>query len=387
MLEKYKPLSILALASVFTTVILWLPFFLRLESLWNINLPKAGMATIVANYDGPYYIIAAKSLYNPEIIEQSPFDLDPIYYSAHYPLFPLLIRGVASVFPFIGYPYAMILTTMLFSCLTIVMFYLLLLEIGLKKQAFWLALLFTVFPARWLIVKSVGSPEPLFLFTILASLFFFLKKQWWYAAIFGALAQATKPPGILLFLAYTIALVVPYWPRFAHKDAATWVRELPWKTYPLLLIPITLLGIFFFYGETYGNFFAYFNSGDNIHLLFPPFQVFNPQQAWVGTSWLEEIIWLYLLGGLGVLYLIKQKHMLFASFASVFFISILFVSHRDIARYSLPLAPLLLIAYAKVLDSKEFKWVMILLIIPIYLFSIVFITNNTTPISDWAPLL
>lgn len=388
MLEKHQHLLFLAFASLFTSIALWIPFFLRLESVWGIPLPREGMATIVANYDGPFYIVAAKSLYDPVFIkDQSPFQLEPIYYSAHYPLFPLLIRTAATIFPFLGYPYAMIFITLLSGTLAVIMFYLLLEEVGLKKQALWLALLFTVFPARWLIVRSIGSSDPLFIFTILASIYFFLKEKWWYAALFGALAQATKPPGILLFISYGIALITMNWSKLAHTDTHTWLKKLPWKAWPLFLIPLTLLAIYSFYGMKYGSFFAYFNSGDNIHLTFPPFQVFNPTQAWVGTFWLEEIIWLYLLGALGVVYLIKQRFIVFSTFAAVFFLSLLFVSHRDIARYGLPLVPLLYIAFARVLSAKEFKWVILMLLVPIYLFSLVFIANNTTPIGDWRPLL
>lgn len=386
--EKYRALLFLALTSVLATVALWLPFFLRLDNVIGIKLPKDGMATIVSNYDGPFYLVVAKTLYNPEAIKNNfPFDLNPIYYSAHYPLYPLLIRGTAEALPFLGYPYAMILVTVVTSILAIWAFYLLLIELNFKKRAFWLALIFTIFPGRWLIVRSVGSPEPLFIATLLASLYFFLKEKWWLAALAGSLAQLTKPPGILLFVSYLVALVANNWNKLAHLDSATWLKNFPWRAYPLVAIPLTLFAIYAFYGVTFGNFFAYFNSGDNIHLQFPPFQVFNPGETWVGTFWIEEIIWLYLLGFLGVIYLFRQKLTTLAIFSGIFFLSLLFVSHRDLARYGLPLVPLLIVAYAKVLSSPEFKWVLLLLLIPIYLFALAFITNNMTPIGDWLPLL
>ena len=102
---------------------------------------------------------------------------------------------------------------------------------------------------------------------------------------------------------------------------------------------------------------------------------------------LEEVIWIYLAGALGVLYLIKQRKDVIAAFTAIFFFSIIFVSHRDLARYALPLVPFLFIAFARLLSSREFKWVMALLIIPIYLFAIAFIAGNVTPIPDWGPLL
>lgn len=386
--EKYKNLIFLAVLTIATTVAVWAPFFFRLENVWGIKLPNSGMATVVSNYDGPFYLVAAKSLYDPEVIKNDfPFSLDPIYYSAHYPLYPLLIRGVATAFPFLGYPYSMILVTVLTSVFAVWIFYLLLIELNLKKYALVLAAIFTVFPARWLVVKSVGSPEPLFIATLLASLYFFLKEKWWLSGLFGALAQATKAPGILLFVSYLVTLVANNWSKLAHVDSARWLKNFPWRAYPILLIPLTLLSIYIFYGQRYGNFFAYFNSGDNIHLMFPPFQVFNPGQTWVGTFWLEEIIWLYLFGFLGVISLFRQRLTALGSFAGIFFLSLIFVSHRDIARYALPLVPLLIIAWAKVLASKEFKWALLFLLIPIYLFALAFIANNMTPIGDWSSLL
>ncbi|MBI4028834.1 MAG: hypothetical protein HY376_00485 [Candidatus Blackburnbacteria bacterium] len=387
-MDKIKVLIILAVASLLTTLVLWLPFILRLPQIWGIPLKQDGMAAVVANYDGPYYIVVAKTLYNPQQIESNfSFPLSPIYYSAHYPLFPLLIRGVATITPRANYPYAMIGITLVTAILAAWVFYLLLNQLGLKRSSLWLSLLFLVLPARFLVSRSIGSPEPLFILLLLSSLLFFEKKNYWLAGLFGALAQATKPPAILLFISYIFAVTIPYWGELAQTNATTWLKKIPWRTYPLLLIPLTLVGLWFFYGYTYGNFLAYFHSGDNIHLQFPPFQIFNPAQTWVGTFWLEEIIWIYALGAMGVLYLIKQKQTTLASFAAVFFLATLFVSHRDLARYSLPLVPMIFVGFNKVLTSREFRWVMVLLIIPLYLFAIAFITNNVTPISDWTPLL
>lgn len=387
-MKKYQDFVLLALATIATTLVLWLPFLLRLESIWGISLPSEGMATVVANYDGPNYLVIAKTLYDPEQIENNfNFPLEPIYYASHYPLFPLLIKALGTTIPFLGYPYSMILVTLVTSISAVWMFYILLGELGLARQRFWLALLFTVFPARWLIVKSIGSPEPLFLTLILGSIYFARRERWWAAGILGALAQLAKPPGILLFITYLFYLIVPHWTKLARIDTNLWLKSLKWRAFPILLIPLTLLGVYMFYGYAYRDFLAYFNSGDNIHLKFPPFQVFNPGEPWVGTFWLEEIIWLYTFSLLAFIYLVRQKLYLLASFVGVFFLSILFVAHRDIARYSLPIVPFAIIAFAKFLSSSEFKWILALILIPIYLFAISFIANNVTPIGDWSPLL
>lgn len=377
---------VLILFTFIPTIFIWLPFLLRLESFWNIPLPLQGMATIVANYDGPLYIIAAKSLYIPEIIKSiSSFPLPTEYYAAHFPLYPLLIRIFSYAF---GYAYATLIVTSLASFVAIVYFHKFIGEFVSKKDAYWFTFVFSIFPARWLIVRSVGSPEPIFIALIIASVYYFRKKNFLKAGMFGALAQLTKSPGILLFFAYFLAILTPSIQMLATNRFAKWVKNIQFADYlGILLIPLALIGVFLFYDKQMGNFFAYFNSGDNIHLLFPPFQIFNYSASWVGTFWLEEVILIYLLGFIGLVRLIKMKEYDLAWLVGVFLSSIIFVSHRDIMRYILPVVPFLYVSYSEFLKSTESKIIIIGLIIPLFLFSLVFISQNTMPISDWAPLL
>ena len=67
MLARFKGLLFLVAMSLLPTLLIWLPFFARLKSLWGIPLPDSGMATIVANYDGPLFMVVAKTVYNPEL--------------------------------------------------------------------------------------------------------------------------------------------------------------------------------------------------------------------------------------------------------------------------------------------------------------------------------
>ena len=59
---RFRSLVLISVVSIVTTFILWLPFVLRLPEIWGIKLNQDGMATVVANYDGLYYIVAAKTL-------------------------------------------------------------------------------------------------------------------------------------------------------------------------------------------------------------------------------------------------------------------------------------------------------------------------------------
>ncbi len=376
-MRTLKSLLPILLLTLIPTLLIWTPFFARMNQFWTIPLPLQGMATIVANFDGPLYIVAGKTMYNPELIGKNyQFPLTNEYYSAHFPLFPMLIKSFAPVF---GHPYAMLFVTVASSFLALLFFnkharlYL------NETDSLWLTTIFAVFPARWLIVRSVGSPEPFFIAAILASTYYFGKKKYLYAGLWGALAQMTKSPAILLFGAYILQILTPNLKN---------LLKIEFKKYlPLLLIPFAVLLVFTFYKLTYGDFLVYFKSGDNMHLFFPPFQIFNYSAPWVGTFWLEEVIFIYLIGVLGVYKLYQEKLSLYFYFALTFFIPLLFVAHRDLMRYSLPLVPFLLLGFKDTLVKKEFKIALAVIIIPIYLYSLAFISQNAMPIANWEPFL
>lgn len=385
MLSRLTKLLPLLALTLIPTLLIWLPFFLRLESFWGIPLPQRGMEVVVANYDGPLYLVAAKSFYNPQIIKSFEFSLPVEYYAAHFPLFPLLIKLGAVL---LGLPYAMLAITVLSSLLAIYFFYKFIKDYVNEKNALWLTAIFSVFPARFLVVRSVGSPEPLFVAAIIASIYYFRKEKYLWAGIWGAVATLTKSPGILLFLAYLGVILSPKIGKIATESFPKWIATLELKKYlPLLLIPAAIVLVFVFYWITLGDFFAYFHSGDNIHLFFPPFSIFNYSAPWVGTFWLEEIIFVYLFGIVTFVRLINFRERTLAWFVGIFFASLIFVSHRDLIRYGLPIVPFAILAFSETLIKKEFKIAMAVLAIPIYLFSLAYISQNVMQVSDWAPFL
>ena len=385
MLSRITRLLPLLALTLIPTFLIWLPFFLRLTSFWGIPLPQRGMEVIVANYDGPLYLVAAKSFYNPEIIKSFEFSLPVEYYAAHFPLFPLLIKLGGAL---LGFPYALLTITVLSSFLAIFFFNKFIKDYVSGKNALWLTAVFSVFPARFLVVRSVGSPEPLFLAAIIASIYYFRKEKYLWAGIWGAVATLTKSPGILIFLAYLGVVLSPRMGKIATESFSKWFGSLELKKYlPLLLIPGALLTVFVLYGIRLGDFLAYFHSGDNIHLFFPPFSIFNYSAPWVGTFWLEEVIFVYLFGVIALVRLINFRERTLAWFVGIFLTSLIFVSHRDLIRYGLPIVPFAILAFSETLIKKEVKIALAVLAIPIYLFSLSYISQNVMQISDWAPFL
>lgn len=294
------------------------------------------------------------------------------YFAAHLPLYPLAIRLFAPIF---GYLKSMLFVNVLFTILLAIFFYFFLKRLKLTNNPLPLTIVFLFLP-RFLVVRTVGAPESLFMFLILLSLFFFEKKQYLLAGVLGGLSVATKTPGILLFVVYCLV--------FLERFIKT--RQIDIRGIWVVLIPLGLLGVFGLYALQYKDFFAYFHSGDNIHLV-SPFAVFNFQKAWVGTGWLEEIVLYFIIYLVTVLYLKDSKYRSFYYFALIFFIATIFVQHRDIARYSLPLWPLACVAFEKFLTSRKFLIAFIILLPAIFFYGWNFLLYNVMPIADWKPFI
>ena len=153
------------------------------------------------------------------------------------------------------------------------------------------------------------------------------------------------------------------------------------------MIPISLLGLWMFYGIQFGSFWAYFQVGGNINLYWP-FAVFASHMDWVSGIWNEDLIYLFILLISG-LFLFWQKNVKSqaAIFGILYGIFVLSVAHRDLARYSLPIIPIVLVGLAPLLEYKLVRLVSVIMIIPIMLYSWQFVLANYQPIVNWAPFL
>lgn len=381
--NKIRPYILITLVILFSTLVLWLPFLLKINGLTFLDIYK--------HYDGAFYIIPAKTLYEvnkiniPGVGFILPLPLSPIYFAAHLPLYPLFIRVIREISAFAfasadkgvvgGYLHAMVFVNLLFTALLAAFFYYLVKTFKFSKKPLVLTLVFLMLP-RFLVIRSVGAPEGIFIFFILLSLYFFEKEKYLYSGLAGALAVATKIPGILLFVAYCLTLLEKY----------IRTKKISFRCFFLLLIPLGLLAVFGLYRIQYKDFFAFFHSGGTVPMPYP-FSVFNWQAKWVGTAWLEEILFYFFLYGFTVITLLKSKYRSFFYFSLVFLIGVIFVQHRDISRYSLPLWPFAVMALEKFFTSKKFLIVLILLLPAIYLYAWNFMQYNIMPITLWGPFL
>jgi len=364
-IKKYP--FILTFLALIGTILVWVPFF-----------TKGEMAKIFANYDGPNYLIIAKCWYDKACIASQfspPLSLE--YYSAHFPGYPAFIWLANRIVP--GW-WAMIGITLASTIGMALILYRLIKSLKIKN-ALWLSSLSLFLPARVVILRSVGAPEPLFIFALLASIYFYRQKKYLFSGLFLLLAQTIKTPAIILFVAYGIDTLIK---TAKDKPFIKLKKMVPKVT--LLLGPLIILPIFCLFKYKTGDFFAYFHSGDNFHLIFPPFQSFIGSHAWVGGFWLEDIVYIYFIGALAIFSLYKKYRLdIITIFTALFFTATLFISHRDISRYSAPLYPFWIIAFAPFLKKKEFQLAFLIILPAIYLYAINFINYNLSPIANWAP--
>ncbi len=372
-----KNLLQIALVAIISLGLFWGPFLIKLNTWWGIDFGRGGMDVIVQNFDGLNFLVIAKSWYNPEAITQINTQFltgnEPIYFAAHFPLF----AGVISLFHLlVSLPNALLLSIIFSNVLLTVALYVFFARICKNpKLAMLLSTISLFLPARMLAVRSVGSNEPLFIAFILFSLTLALQKRYWASALSGALAVLTRSPGILLFAAYGLSWL------FSRE---AWIAKTK-QFLPYLLMPFALLSLFIFYGFQYHDPLAYFHSGDNLHLFFPPFQIFSNTASWIQDMWREDILYLYLLYGIGIA-MVSERWEVIKKWGLVYGVTLLFVAHRDLARYALPIAPVALLGYSPLLariPSKAWKIAAILLI-PIYLYSWQFVLKNIQPVNDWS---
>jgi hypothetical protein len=304
--------------------VIWLVVASLLPSLLLFALNGGDPAQLARHWDGPNYIEVAKTLYHVPVDHPLAAWTTPAYFACHLPLFPLLMRALA----FVGYPMAMLLVTWASAAGATVVFYRLLQAFACVRNPFVSALLMTLLPLRWVLYKTVGATEPLFLLLVFGSLLAYRRDRLGWAIALAALAGVTRITGVLMAAVYFIELVR------TRRYAA--IALLP-------LIGLPLLATFVFYHYHFGDFWAYFSW--NAKLISPVPMASIWRSAAVGYPvGAEFYLLLYAVLALGVWRL--RRHPLLCAYAAVYFVFNLFILHQDLSRYFLPIAHLaLLVGY------------------------------------------
>ena len=324
-------------------------------------------SVITRYWDGPNYMEVAKTLYNvPKDHPFTSYGTTQAYFACHLPLYPLLIR----LFAFMTYPVSMIFVTLLTSALATIAFYYFLLEYNCVKNPFYSSIISTFLPIRWLLYKSVGATEPLFILLILLSLIAYKRDKIVWAMVFASLSGITRITGILMGAVYFIEFI----------------RTKKYKLIPLLsIIALPLLLTFSFYYYIYGDFFAYFSWNSKL-IHSKPIDIYYSYVV-NGNSHSGELYFLfYILYGLGVLFL--WEYPILFIYSLIFYVFNLFVFHEDLSRYFLTITHfVLIIAYDKFLNTPQFKTISIFALYLGIVYSAYMLPHNVVDVNVYQKFL
>ncbi|MBI4065012.1 glycosyltransferase family 39 protein [Candidatus Gottesmanbacteria bacterium] len=337
-----------------------------------------GMSYVYRNWDGPGYLIVAKTLYNVDLINKiNPFPfLAATHYAFQFPGYPLVIR----LFSFIGWNESMIFSSQLFALLFSIALYILVKEVIPKANALVVAILSIFYTPRWFIVSHVGSTEPQMMFFITLFMILFHRKKYFWAGLAMGLAQLTKPQGIVFFIG--IGLYYLYQMTIARNISL--IRSIK-EIAPFLFIPLALVSVFTAYYFQYGNFWLFLSNGAFPTMQLPPLKVLVatsimgfPLGFW--TGWLEFVIYNYVLYLGGIVLLFEKKLHFFGVIALIYFCSVLTFVQADMARFILPIMPFVYLGYAELLSQKAVYRTLFLSLPMVFLFAVGYINYNLAPL-------
>lgn len=321
---EVRPEIWLALASVGGSFLVYLPFL-------------SGMAPVYRFWDGPNYLTVAKTLY--EIRPDNPllaYVYQARFFASYLPAYPLAVRALA----FVGYERAMLLVSVLAATAAVLLFYRLARDVWKLPSPAFLSLVFLFLPPRWLLYRSTGATEALYIAATLAAVTFFEKAQVGRASVAGTVAALTRISGLMIAPAFGLLLL----------SRKRW-RSIPW----LALIPAGLLGFFLFCASRFGDFFAYFTPHGEKLARFVPFG-FLPVLFSKGLYHQVEFHILLALAYAVGTFRLRPYPVIFSYclFELALHVSL---STEDWSRYFLSMAPFaLIVGFRDLIDTKAFRW-------------------------------
>ncbi len=295
------------------------------------------MSTVYRFWDGPNYMTVARGLYR--ISPENPllsYVYTPVFFASYLPFYPFCVRVLA----FVGYERALLLATLLATVAAVLIFYRLARDVWKLPSPGFLALVFLFLPPRWVLYRSVGASEAVYIACTLASVWFFEKGRVGRASAAGGLAALTRISGLMIAPAYAALLIRER--RY---------RQLLW----LGLIPLGLFGYFVFCAYRFGDFFAYFRAHGEKLVRLVPFG-FLPVLFEKGLYHQVEFhILLALVYAVGISRL--RPYPVLFSYCVFEFALHLILSTEDWSRYFLSMAPFaLIVGYRELIDTRFFRW-------------------------------
>ncbi|OHS98308.1 hypothetical protein TRFO_35283 [Tritrichomonas foetus] len=311
---------------------------------WVLSLAGGSFLTILAYWDGPNYVFAARTLYN--ISNDNPwtreFQYQPSYFACHFPGFPLVIRFFSTIF-FNCYWLGDLCAIVFCSLASLYAFRRLLIVYNAVVDPKWTAFLYIFIPIRFLIYRSVGASEPLFCFYCYMALICY-KTDHLMMMLFALIgACITRIEG--LSIVGTIGLCY----------------LLKLDLFRAIFTAISFLAtglVFLMHKYRFGDIYAYFKFNmEGMRLIrFPPFYlILNDSKNFKELVNIYPTLYLHFVFLLGLI-VVFHVSLPLAIFSTVYFLYNTLLNHIDRYRYALPGYTLtLLIGFDCLWSHPKFK--------------------------------
>lgn len=163
---------------------------------------------------------------------------------AFFPLFPMLERWTHDLTS-LSYVHSGILISVIASIVAAAGIYSCIEKVSSARAAFYTTILWAALPVAN--VQFLAYSESLFTALAAWSLYFVLRKQWYFAAILAALAGATRPTGLAVAIAVMAAALIHIRKRGITRPTL----------FALLVAPLGWLGYIYWVGQQVGQWDGY----------------------------------------------------------------------------------------------------------------------------------
>ena len=170
----------------------WGPFFSRMD-------------LVVRHFDGPNYLVVAKTLYVPTAVNPLPgYALAPSYFAAHTPLYPLVLRACAA---FGGWKAGLFIATALLAAASAWAFAAYAKDAAPDIPTLVAVLVFLFLPARMFLYRALGASEALMSLLVVLAVLAWRRGRADWALFLAGLATVTRLNGILVVGVLCLALL------------------------------------------------------------------------------------------------------------------------------------------------------------------------------------
>jgi len=179
---------------------------------WNKPIPKQAsgpMLDVLTSWDGIWYLRIIRSGYPRTIRPDVTYDVADAR-AAFFPAYPTFVRMLDAVLPG-GDVFAALLLNLVLGAVFIVLCGLIARELFGTRVAERSMVLLALFPGSF--VLSFAYTEALLVTVAAGALLLLIRRQWFAAGLLAAVGTATRPNGVALVAACTVAALLAVWER------------------------------------------------------------------------------------------------------------------------------------------------------------------------------